>query len=95
VRLRFRGALPIQKQQIERDEDPLPFSENQVAKFRPAGVVQAADLAIEDGAINAKMFGDPSSKVRESAENVSISGDQSCRYAYGPTRECRQSSVRR
>jgi hypothetical protein len=54
----------------------LAFPENQVSKGRPTGFIEASYLAIEDGAFDAKVFGDPLRQLRESPEDVSISGDQ-------------------
>jgi hypothetical protein len=41
-----------------------------------AGLVEAGDLAIENGAFDSQMFGDPRRQLRESSEDVSISRDQ-------------------
>ena len=71
-----RRSFPFRYKQVKRDEDTLPFSENQISKGRPAGFVEAGDLAVENGVFDSKMFGDPGRQLRESAEHVSISGDQ-------------------
>ena len=55
------------------DEDTLPFPENQVSECRPAGFVEATNLAIENSAFDAQMFGNPRSQLREFPEDVSIS----------------------
>jgi hypothetical protein len=81
--IRFRSisgsvqkVFSIQVKQVECDEHTLPFSENQVSEGRPAGFVEACNLAVEHRAFDSKMQSDPGSQFRESPEDVSISGDQ-------------------
>jgi hypothetical protein len=68
--------LSVQIQQIECDEDALPLSEKQIAKRRPARIIEAANFAIEHGAINAEMFSNPRGKLRETMERIPISRNQ-------------------
>jgi hypothetical protein len=69
-------VLAVQVQQVKRDEDTLPLSENQISKGRSAGFIEAGNLAVENGAFDAKMFGNPSSQLRESPEHISVSRDE-------------------
>jgi hypothetical protein len=62
----------IQVQEVEGDKDALPFAENQIAKCRPAGFVEAGNLGIEYGAFDAKMFGDPGCEFCESVKGVAV-----------------------
>jgi len=51
----------------------LTTTEEQIAKYGPACIIDARDLTIEDGAFNSKMFNDPRCKIHEATEDVSIS----------------------
>jgi hypothetical protein len=47
-----------------------------LASTEVASIVNASNLAVEYGAFNMKMFGDPSSKIRKATEDISIPGNQ-------------------
>jgi len=51
-------------------------TEQQIAKYRSARIVNASNLAVEHCAFNVKMFSDSCGKIRKAAERPSIPGDQ-------------------
>jgi hypothetical protein len=68
--------LSVQVQQIERDEDALALSENQVSKGRPARFIETANLTIEHGTFGPEVCGDPGCEFVEPSENLPIPGNQ-------------------
>jgi hypothetical protein len=57
-------------QQIEHDKNALPPSEKQIPKRQPAIFVQAGNLAIKNGALNAEMIGDPYGKFSKAVKRA-------------------------
>jgi hypothetical protein len=61
-------------QQIEREEQAFPAPEQQVIEDGPARIVDAGDLAIDDGILDAQVLADPLREVLEVAECVAVAG---------------------
>jgi hypothetical protein len=55
----------------------LPLSEKQIPKRRPAIFIEATNLAVEHGAFDSEMFGDPGGKLGETVKRVPVSRNQS------------------
>jgi hypothetical protein len=68
--------LAIQLKKIKREENALPSGEQQVSERWPARFVNAGNLAIQNGAINANVFRDPSGQLGKSVEHVAIARNQ-------------------
>jgi hypothetical protein len=70
------GTTRLADTVIFGDEDALALPKKQVSKCRPALFVETANLAIEDGAFDAEVFGDPGRKRGKASENVPIPRNQ-------------------
>src|SRR5262249_40681151 len=68
--------LAVQVEQIKRDEDALSLAEEQSAEVRPAGVIEAGDLTIEHGVLDAQVFGEPRREFSAATKDVSIPRNQ-------------------
>ena len=51
-------------------------AKQQISKYGVTDLVNAGDLTIEHGALDAEVFGEPCREFCEAAEDVSVSGDQ-------------------
>ena len=69
-------VFAVQVEQIKRNEDALSLAEKQSAEVRPAGVIDAGNLAIEHRTLDAQVFSDRRRKIRKAAEYVSIPRNQ-------------------
>jgi hypothetical protein len=68
--------LSVQVQQVECEEQAFPPPEQQVVEHRPAWVIDAGDLAIDDGILDAQVLADPLREILEIAEGVAIPGNE-------------------
>lgn len=74
---RCPGQYPRRSGRTDKgDQNALTTAEQQVSEYGPPTLVNAGDLAIEDGAIDSEMLCDPASEIGDVAKNISISGDQ-------------------
>ena len=62
-------------QYVEREEQALPPPEQQVIEHRTARVIDAGNLAIDDG-LDAQVLADPLRKVCKVAERVAVARDE-------------------
>jgi len=69
-------VFAVQIQQVKRDEHTLTTAAKQITEDRSACIIDACNLAIEDGAFHAKMVRDPCREIRKATECISVSVDQ-------------------
>jgi hypothetical protein len=63
-------------QQVECEEHAFTPPEEQVIEHRAARVVDAGDLAVDDGILDSQVPGDPLRQILEVAERVAIAGNE-------------------
>jgi hypothetical protein len=57
----------------ERREHALAPTEQQITKHWPALIINASNLAVENGAFNFEVFSNPCSEIRKAAKRISVS----------------------
>jgi hypothetical protein len=65
-------VFAVQEEQVEGEEYAFPPAEQQVIEHRTARIIDAGDLAIEHGILDAQILTDPLRQVFEIAERVPI-----------------------
>jgi hypothetical protein len=69
-------VLAVEKKQVEGEEDAFPSAEQQIVEHGTARVIDAGNLAIDDGILDAQIPADPLRQVFEVAERIPIPRDQ-------------------
>jgi len=65
-------VFAVQEEQVEREEHTIPSAEQQVFEHRTARIIDARNLAIEDGILEAKISTGPLCQILEIAERVAV-----------------------
>jgi hypothetical protein len=72
----IRKIFAVEVQQIKSDKHTLASAEKQVSEYRSPALINAGNLAVEDGALNPQVFSDPCGEICKATEHVSVARDQ-------------------
>ena len=69
-------VFTVEVEQVKRNDDALTTPEQQITEDGSPIIIDAGNLAVEDCAINLKVFNDRCGEIGKTSEGISIARDQ-------------------